>query len=134
MPFTLCGRDRLPCVLRAPFCVRAKHLVRELFLLVGHRIVQVLESRNEVLQVPGVCVSDLLVRFHVLNSVHRLELLRALHEGLVHVAGVLAHHRGELIPLLLLGRGYAQLRVQFADAVLDALRGGRAGHRVSGDR
>jgi hypothetical protein len=36
--------------------------------------------------------------------------------------------------LLPLGRGNAQLRVQFADAVLDALRGGRAGHRVSGDR
>src|SRR5215471_1383861 len=80
MPFTLCGRDRLPCVLRAPFCVRAKHLVRELFLLVEHRIVQVLKSRNELLQVP-VSVADDMSGFGSRRSVRFLEGLQARGSG-----------------------------------------------------
>ena len=46
--------------------LRAKHLVCKTFLLVGHRVVQTFESGDELLQVPGVRLGDLLVGLHVL--------------------------------------------------------------------
>jgi len=125
---------RLRRVLRVLLCVRTKHLVRTPFLLIRHRVVQVLESQNELLQMPGVDLGHLLVRLHVLHRVHRLELLCAKNQGLIHLAGVLAHHGSELIPSLLLAGSYAQLGVQFADAALDPLRGGLAGSRALSDR
>jgi len=70
-----------------------------------------------------VCVlfRELLIGLHILHGVHRRVLLSALHEGLVHVAGIFAHDLGELVPLRFLGRSDLQLAVQFLDAALDAL-------------
>ena len=96
---------------RVPLRVGAEYLVRQLFLLLGHRVVEVVEGRDQLLQVPGVRLGNRLVGLHILHRVHRRVLLSALHERAIHVAGVVAHDLGELIPLRLLGRGDLQLRV-----------------------
>jgi hypothetical protein len=102
-----------------PLRIAAEHLVRQLFLLLGHRVVEIVEGRDQLLQMLDVCFGHLLVGLHFLHRVHRRVLLSALHECLIHVAGVFAHDLGELIPLQLLGRGDAQLCVQLFDMVLD---------------
>ena len=89
--------------------VVAEHLIRPLFLLLGHRVVEIVERRDQLLQMLGMRRGNLLIGLHILNRVHRRVLLSALCERLIHVAGVVAHHLGELIPLRLLGRGDAQL-------------------------
>ena len=61
MPLPVATTMRLRRVLRVLLCVRAKHLVRTPFLLIRHRVVQVLESQNELLQMPGVDLRHLLV-------------------------------------------------------------------------
>ena len=43
------------------FCIRAKYLVRKLFLLIRHSRVKRLESSNEILHMLSVRLSDLLV-------------------------------------------------------------------------
>ena len=68
------------------FCILTKHLVGKPFLLVGHRVIEIFESRDELLHVLGVCGRDLLVGLHVLQRIHRLDLLRALHQYLVPVS------------------------------------------------
>lgn len=115
------------------FRIGAEHLVGELFLLIGHRVVQVLESRDELLHPLRMLLGELLIGLHVLHRGHCLELLSALYERLVHITRVLAHHIGKLAPLRLLGRGNAQLRMQLFDAPLDALGGVLASHRMAGN-
>src|SRR5437868_375636 len=72
---------RLHRMLRALLGVCAEHLIGELLLLIGHRVVQVLESWNELLQMLRMRLRKLFVGLHVLDRVHRWELLGALHEG-----------------------------------------------------
>ena len=76
----------------------------------------------------------LFIGLHVLDGIHCLELLSTLYEGLIHIAGVLAHHLSKLVPLRLLCRGDPQLRMQLFDAALNPLFGGLSGHRVAGYR
>jgi hypothetical protein len=102
-----------------PLRVGPEHLVRQLFLLLRHRVVEIVEGRDQLLQMPDMCFGYLLIGLHVLHRVHCQVLLSALHESLIHIAGVFAHDLGELIPLRLLGRGNLQLRVQLFDMVLD---------------
>jgi hypothetical protein len=116
------------------FRIRAKYLVRKLFLLIRHSRVKRLESGNEILHMLGVCLGNLLVRLHVLQRIHRLELLRALDYNLIHVAGVLTHYFSELIPLRPFRWGNVQLSVQLVDTMLDALLGILAGNRVTSHR
>jgi hypothetical protein len=106
-----------------PLRVGPEHLVCQLFLLLRHRVVEIVEGRDQLLQMPDVCFGYLLVGLHVLHRVHCRVLLSALHESLIHIAGVFAHDLGELIPLRLLGRGNLQLRVQLFDMVLDPMIG-----------
>lgn len=120
---------RLPA-LRLLLHIGAEHLIRELFLLVGHPVVQIFESLAEFLNMLRMFFGKLLVRLHVLHRVDGFELLNALHYGLIHVARILAHHFGELAPLSLLGRGDVQLGVQLLDAALDPLFRSFAGDRV----
>jgi hypothetical protein len=96
---------------RVPLRVDAEYLVRQLFLLLGHRVVKVVEGRDQLLQMLGVRLGNHLVGLHILDRVHRRVLLSALHERAIHVAGVVAHNLDELILLGLLGRGDLQLRV-----------------------
>jgi hypothetical protein len=118
-------------VLRLPLEFRAKHLVRELFLLIRHRIVQVLKGRNQLLQMLRMLLGDLLVELHVLHSAHRLEITGTLHPRPVHLAGVLAHHLRELIPLRTLCWGDTELSVQLFDPLLDPFRRVSAGCGMS---
>jgi len=120
--------------LRVPFRVGTEHLIGDLLLSVWHRIVQGLEHRHQLLHTLGMFFGKLLVGLHVLDGGHRLELLSALYEGLIHVPRVLAHHLGKLVPLRLFRRGDAQLRVQLFDPALDPLFGILDGHRVAGQR
>jgi len=105
---------------RVPRRIGPEHLVRQLFLPLRHRVVEVVEGRDQLLQMLDVCFGHLLVGLHVLHRVHCRVLLSALQESLIHIAGVFAHDLGELIPLRLLGRRDLQLRVQLFDMVLDA--------------
>jgi hypothetical protein len=125
---------RLDRALLALLRIRAKHLVRKLFLLIRHSVIKRLESGNESLHMLGVRLSNLLVRLHVLQRVHRLKLLCAFDHDLIHVAGILAHHFGKLIPLRPFRRGNAKLSVQLLDTMLDALLGILAGNRVTSHR
>jgi len=52
---------RLDRALLMLFCIRAKYLVRKLFLLIRHSRVKRLESSNEILHMLSVRLSDLLV-------------------------------------------------------------------------
>src|SRR5271166_1871727 len=88
---------------RVPLCVGAEYLVRQLFLLLRHSVVEVVESRDQLLQMLGVRLGNLLIGLHILHRVHRRVLLSALRERSIHVAGVVAHDLGELTPLRLLG-------------------------------
>ena len=90
---------------RVPLRIGAEHLVCQLFLLLGHRVVEVVEGWNQLLELLGMRLGNLLPGWHVLHRIHGRVLLSALHKGLIHVAGVIAHDLGELIPLWLLGRG-----------------------------
>jgi hypothetical protein len=110
--------------------VGPEHLIGELFLLLRHRAVQVLERYDQLLHVLRVLLGELFIGLHVLHGVHCFELLGATYEGLIHIARVWAHDLGELIPLRLLGRCNAQLRVQLFDAVLDPLLRSFAGYGV----
>ena len=105
---------------RVPLRIGPEHLVCQLFLLLGHRVVEVVEGRDQLLQMLDVCFGHLLVGLHVLHRVHCRVLLSALQESLIHIAGVFAHDLGELIPLRLLGRRDLQLRVKLFDMVLDS--------------
>jgi hypothetical protein len=62
---------RSPDVLRR---LRAEYLVGDLFLLIRHRVVQVLERQNELLQLLPVRLGNVLIGLHVLDSIHRLVL------------------------------------------------------------
>ena len=112
----------------------AEYLVRELLLLVRHRVVQVLKGGEELLQMLRMLLGDLLVGLHVLQRVHRPEVVDTLSPGLVHVAGVLTHHLRELIPLRMFGGGDAQLSVQLFDPLLHPFFRVFTGHGVSGQR
>jgi hypothetical protein len=102
---------------RMPLRIGPEHLVRQLFLLLGHRVVEIVEGRDQLLQMLDVCFGDLLVGLHVLHRVHCRVLLSALHESLIHIAGVFTHDLGELIPLRLLGRaGHSSQRRSCASA------------------
>ena len=116
--------------LRLPLGIRPEYLVRELLLLVGHCVVQVLEGRNELLHMLCMLLGDLLIGLHVLHSVHRLKLVNTLKPSLVHVASVIAHDLRKLIPLRAFSRGNAQLRVQLFDPLLDPFLGSLTRHRV----
>jgi hypothetical protein len=105
---------------RVPRRIGSEHLVRQLFLPLRHRVVEVVEGRDQLLQMLDVCFGHLHVGLHVLHRVHCRVLLSALQESLIHIAGVFAHDLGELIPLRLLGRRDLQLRVQLFDMVLDS--------------
>ena len=128
----IAGARRLHRVLRVPFGIGAEHLVRQLFLLIGHRIVKILEGWNELLHMLCMLLGDLLVGLHVLHRVHRSETIDALKPYLVHIASVLAHYLRELIPLRALIRGDAELGMQLFDPLFDALFGGFSGHWVPG--
>ena len=104
----VCAMTRLCRVL---FRIRAEHLIRQLLLLLGHRVVEIVERRDQLLQMLGMCLGNLFIGLHILNRVHCRVLLSALHERLIHVAGVFAHDIGKLVPLRLLGRCDVQLRV-----------------------
>jgi hypothetical protein len=52
---------RLDRALLMLFCIRAKYLVRKLFLLIRHSRVKRLESGNQILHMLSVRLSDLLV-------------------------------------------------------------------------
>ncbi len=116
--------------LRLPLGIRPEYLVCELFLLVGHCAVQVLESRDELLHILCMLLGDLLIGLHVLHSVHRLKVVDTLKPGLVHVASIIAHDLRKLIPLRALSRGNAELRVQLFDPLFDPFFGSLARHRV----
>jgi hypothetical protein len=76
-------------------------------------------------------LGDLLVGLHVLHSAHRLEITGTLHPSPVHLAGVLAHHLRELIPLRTLCWGDTELSVQLFDPLLDPFRRVSAGCGMS---
>src|SRR6516165_4475284 len=95
LPLTRCVRGAIGLLL----CILAEHLVRNPFLLVGHRVVKCFKSRYELLQVLCVRLCHLLVRLHIRHCVHRLELLHALDHDLIHVTRILVHYFRELIPL-----------------------------------
>ncbi len=78
----------------------------------------------------GVSLGNLLVGLHVLHCIHRWVLLSALHERLIHVAGIFAHDLRKLVPLRLLRRGDAQLCVKLFDMGLDTLFGGATRRRL----
>jgi hypothetical protein len=108
-----------------------EHLVRELFLLLGHRVVESVEGRDQLLQMMGVCFGYLLVGLHVLHRGICRVLLSALRESLIHISRVFAHDLGELIPLRLLSRGDVQLCVQLFDMVLDPFLHGLVPERAA---
>ena len=112
---------RLCRVLHVLFGIGAEHLIGHALLRIGHRIVQLLERGKQLLHPLCVLFRELLIGLHILHGVHRRVLLSALHEGLVHVAGIFAHDLGEFVPLRPLGRRDLQLTVQFLDAAFDAL-------------
>ena len=66
---------RLRCV---PLRISAEYLVRQLFLLLGHRVVEVVEGRDQLLQMLDVCFGHLLLGLHILHRVHCRVLLSAL--------------------------------------------------------
>ena len=103
--------------------VLAKHLISEPLLLFRHRVVEILESWHEPLQVLGMRLGDLFVGLHVLQGVHCRKLLATLGKFLIHRARILTHDFGEPIPLRLLGRGDPQLRMQLANMLIDTLLG-----------
>src|SRR5260370_7664927 len=111
---------RLRRALYVLFGIGSEYLIGQPFLLVRHCIVQLLEGRNQPLHPLSVFLGNLLIGLHVLYSVHRRVLLSALHECLVHLAGVLAHDLSELVPLRLLGRADSHLRMHLSDAAFDA--------------
>ena len=116
--------------LRLLFGIRPEYLVRELLLLVRHCVVQVLESRNELLQILRMLCGELLVGLHILQCGHRPELLRALIVHPIHVTSIIAHDLRKLIPLRALGRANAQLRIQLFDPLLDPFLGTLTRNRV----
>ena len=95
-----------------PFGISAEYLISQLLLLLGHCVVQILEGRNQFLHALCVVLGKLLVGLQILHRIHRSELLGPLHERLVHVTSVLAHHLSKLVPLGLLGRGDVQPGMQ----------------------
>lgn len=119
-----------PATLVVLLGVGPEHLIGELFLLLGHRAVQVLERYDQLLHVLRVLLGELFIGLHVLDGAHCFELLSAVQDGLIDIARVLAHDLGELTPLRLLGRCDAQLRVQLFDAILDPLLRSFTGYRV----
>src|SRR5438270_9014483 len=92
---------RLGRALHVLLGIGAEHLIGNALLLIGHRLVELLERRKQLLDPLSVLLGDLLIGLHVLHRVHRRELLSALHERLVHVAGVLAHDLRKFVPLRL---------------------------------
>jgi hypothetical protein len=113
-----------------PLRIGAKHLVRYLFLLVRHHVIQILKSRDELLYMLCMLLGELLIGLHVLHRVHRLKVINTLEQSLVHIACVIAHHLSELIPLRALSRGNAELRIQLFDPSLDPFLSGLARNRV----
>src|SRR6266581_99511 len=90
------------------------------FLLRRHRRVEVLERRDQLLQMLDLRLGNLLHRLHILHRVHRRGLLGALRGHLLHIASVFAHDLRELLPLRLLSRGDLQLPMEFLDAGVGA--------------
>ena len=80
--------------------VGAEHIVRRPLLLLRQRAVQRLEHRNELLHILSALLLDLRERLHVVDRRHRRELAGTLLVALVHLLGIVAHHLGELFPLL----------------------------------
>jgi len=119
-------------VLRLLLEFRAKNLVRELFLLIRHRIVQILKGRNQLLQMLRMLLGDLLVGLHVLHSIHRLEMVGTRNPSPVNLAGILTHHLRELIPLLTLCWSDTELSVELFDPLLDPFRRVSAGYGMIG--
>jgi len=118
--------------LRLSLSVRPENLVCELFLLIGHRIVEVLKGRNQLLQMLRMLLGDLLVGLHVLHSIHRLEMVGTRNPSPVNLAGILTHHLRELIPLLTLCWSDTELSVELFDPLLDPFRRVSAGYGMIG--
>ena len=103
---------RLRRTFHSLFRIGAEYLISELLLLLGHDVIQILEGGYQFLHALCVVLGELLVGLQILHRIHRGELLGPLHERLVHVTSVLAHHLSKLVPLGLLGRGDVQPGMQ----------------------